>query len=255
LAGSPSLHNLDRHEDDVALPAPREPCASGADGVAGEGAVEFAQAECLDGRMAGLSGVMPALGAVPAASEYLSDYFSAVVERYQGSLISFLYGMVANREQAEDLAQEALIKAYEGMQHRRPGQLFTSGWLFRIARNTAIDALRRRNRITWLPFGLEHEAVAHTRPDFSGQLADRELVQEVLARMPARYRECLMLRSVAGLSNGEIAKAMGISVRNANTTLFRARERFRDLFEQLGGTDPGSDGDGATPVPMKGHAQ
>jgi RNA polymerase sigma-70 factor (ECF subfamily) len=121
------------------------------------------------------------------------------------------------------------------MQRRRAGQQFTSGWLFRIARNTAIDALRRRRIISWLPFGPEHEGSQSIRTDFAGQLADRELVQQILARLPARYRECLMLRSVAGMSNGEIAVAMGISVRNANTTLFRARERFREVYEQLEG--------------------
>jgi RNA polymerase sigma-70 factor (ECF subfamily) len=153
--------------------------------------------------------------------------------------------MVGDREQAEDLAQEALIKAYEAMQSRYAGQTFTSGWLFRIARNAAIDAMRRRRRISWLPFGAEHEGITPVRGDFAGQMADRELVQQVLSRMPARYRECLMLRSVVGMSNGEIAIAMGISVRNVNTTLFRARERFKLIFQQVEGTTARGRGEGA----------
>jgi RNA polymerase sigma-70 factor (ECF subfamily) len=195
--------------------------------------MELAQADYLDCRLGCTSSARPARSTGSHAAECLSDHFPTVVERYQAPLISFLFGMVGDREQAEDLAQEALIKAYEGMQRRRMGQVFTSGWLFRIARNTAIDALRRRRLISWLPFGAEHEAALPARTDFAGQLADRELVQQILARMPARYRECLTLRSVADMSNVEIAVAMGISVRNVNTTLFRARERFRELFHQL----------------------
>jgi RNA polymerase sigma factor (sigma-70 family) len=201
-----------------------------------EGLMELAQAECLDYRIAGVSGssgVLPALHAASPSVETLSDHFTVVVERFQTPLISFLYGMVGDREHAEDLAQDALIKAYEAMQRRRAGQVFTSGWLFRIARNVAIDALRRKRLISWLPFGAEHEASLPVRGDFAGQMAERELVHQVLAQMPPRYRECLMLRSVVGLSNGEIAIAMGISIRNVNTTLFRARERFKVIFQQM----------------------
>ncbi|MDB5058033.1 MAG: polymerase sigma factor [Chloroflexi bacterium] len=200
--------------------------------------MELAQAECLDYRipgMSGSSGVLPALHTTTPSVETLSDHFTVVVERYQTPLISFLYGMVGDREHAEDLAQETLIKAYEAMQRRRANQVFTSGWLFRIARNAAIDALRRRRLISWLPFGPEHESSLPVRGDFAGQLAERELVHQVLAQLPARYRECLMLRSVVGMSNGEIAVAMGISIRNVNTTLFRARERFKVILQQMEG--------------------
>ncbi|HWE60327.1 MAG TPA: sigma-70 family RNA polymerase sigma factor [Chloroflexota bacterium] len=176
--------------------------------------------------------------------ETLGESFTSVVERYQGPLIQFLYGMVGNREQAEDLAQDTLIKAYEAMERRRSGQEFSAGWLFRIARNTAIDALRRKRLISWLPFGEEHEsAVSAALPrsgpageDFAGTLADRELIQQVLRRLPDRYRACLLLRTVVGMSNGEIAETLGMSVRNVNTTLFRARERFRQVFTQLENT-------------------
>ncbi len=75
------------------------------------------------------------------------------------------------------------------------------------------------------------------RHDFAGQLADRELIQSVLRLLPARYREVLLLRTVAGLSNKEIATALGMSAGSVNTLLFRARERFRQVYDQVTAAD------------------
>jgi RNA polymerase sigma-70 factor, ECF subfamily len=235
LADSRSLLS---HEGNLnpALPPETPPCADQETGQeAGEHyerETALIQAECVDYRSANLS----AGWAVPSAEptqEVLGLSFTGIVDRWQGPLISFLYGMVGSREQAEDLAQDTLIKAYEAMERRREGQQFSVGWLFRIARNTAIDAMRRKRLISWLPFGVEHEQIMPTRGDFAGQLAEREMCRQVLAQMPPRYRECLLLRTVAGMSNVDIAHALGLSARNVNTILFRARERFREIYAAI----------------------
>jgi RNA polymerase sigma-70 factor (ECF subfamily) len=230
--GDPRSLSQEEHEFAAHVRPHGQACGGKGDGVA---------AEYVDAISAG---VRPAAGALQA--DRLGDSFTGVVERYQAPLIQFLFGMVGNREQAEDLAQDTLIKAYEAMERRRNGQEFSAGWLFRIARNTAIDALRRRRLIRWLPFGGEHEegAVCPALPaprsgeDFAGALADREIVQQVLRRLPERYRECLLLRTVVGMSNAEIGEALGMSVRNVNTTLFRARERFRQVYAQIESPSP-----------------
>ncbi len=225
------------HEGNLGPAAPTPPPGAGDEDAReandrDEGETDLIQAECVDYRSAALT----AGWAAPAAeskSEALGLSFTGIVDRWQGPLISFLYGMVGSREQAEDLAQDALIKAYEALERRRDGQQFTVGWLFRIARNTAIDAMRRKRLISWLPFGVEHEQVMPTRGDFAGQLAEREMCRQVLTRMPPRYRECLLLRAVAGMSNVDIAQALGLSARNVNTILFRARERFREIYSEI----------------------
>jgi RNA polymerase sigma-70 factor, ECF subfamily len=213
-----------------------------------EGETDLIQAECVDYRSARLTAGWTVPAAEPA-HEVLGLSFTGIVDRWQGPLISFLYGMVGSREHAEDLAQDTLIKAYEAMERRRDGQQFSVGWLFRIARNTAIDAMRRKRLISWLPFGVEHEQVMPTRGDFAGQLAEREMVQQVLTRMPPRYRECLLLRTVAGMSNVDIAHALGLSARNVNTILFRARERFREIYADIDRLDAANPKEAEAAIP------
>src|SRR6266705_444508 len=84
--------------------------------------------------------------------------FEAIFLRFQGSITNFIYHLIANREQACDLAQDVFVKAYKALQGGtvvQPGAL--SAWLYRIAANTTTDTLRRRRLISWLPLSLFHE--------------------------------------------------------------------------------------------------
>ena len=221
-------------------PTPRQGAKIGT-GAQDEQTEDMVSLEYVD-----LAGSLARPAPTGTVTEALTGSFEAVVERYQAPLISFLYGMVGSREQAEDLAQDTLIKAYKALEQRWPGQEFSAGWLFRVARNTALDALRRKRLIQWLPFGIEHESSLPVRGDFAGRLAEKELVQQVMERLPHRYRSCLLLRTVVGMSNAEVGEALGISARNVNVTMFRARERFRREYALLEGGPPGTGDDGHT---------
>src|ERR1700730_1282482 len=84
--------------------------------------------------------------------------FEAIFVRFQGPITNFIYHLIGNREQAYDLAQDVLVKAYKALLNGtivQPGAL--SGWLYRIASNTTTDTLRRRRLISWLPLSLFNE--------------------------------------------------------------------------------------------------
>src|SRR5438132_12154757 len=99
---------------------------------------------------------------VPALQEQVQKVdvadFEAIFLRFQGPITNFIYHLIGNREQAYDLAQDVLVKAYKallgGTQVQR-GAL--SAWLYRIAANTTTDTLRRRRLIAWLPLSLFNE--------------------------------------------------------------------------------------------------
>jgi RNA polymerase sigma factor (sigma-70 family) len=104
-------------------------------------------------------------------------------------------------------------------------------WLYRIATNTALDALRHRRRLTWLPFAPgDDERWAAPGVDLPTRCAEREAVQAALAQLTPPQRACLLLRARDGLSINETARALGMSPANVKVTLSRTKERFRTVY-------------------------
>ena len=142
-----------------------------------------------------------------------------------------------DREQAADVLQSVYLKVLEG-RARFAGRSSFRTWLFRVIRNTAIDAQRRRRRRR---IGLVRlRALEAVSP--SSEAADRELergdtataVRRQLERLPRRQREVLMLVFYHELSLREAARAMGVSHGSARTHYDRAKRRFREGIETMG---------------------
>ena len=165
-----------------------------------------------------------------ALEEALRPSFDDIFARYQGPIYGYILSMVGNAEQAQDLTQDTFVKAFKAMPTAR--DLVLPAWLYRIATNTALDALRHRRRLTWLPFGSgEGDAqLPATDPDLPTHLAEGEAMRAALARLTPPQRACLLMRARDGLSIDEIAEAMHMSKGNVKITLYRAKERFRAVY-------------------------
>jgi RNA polymerase sigma-70 factor (ECF subfamily) len=150
-------------------------------------------------------------------------------EEYHRSVLAYLTRLVSDRETAEDLCQETFIKALRGWDQRDPNANATA-WLYRIATNTAYDHLRRRRRIHFTPL-MDTDFAPHSGPSMESRLDEQEPVQQALDQIPAMYRLPLVLHSCEGHSTQEIAKALGCSNSAVKTRLFRARERFRQVYQ------------------------
>lgn len=174
-------------------------------------------------------------GAAPTIEESLviraqrgdAAAFAEIFERYQHRIINYIYGLVHDRELANDLAQESFLKAYRALP-RMGSDLRLAPWLYRIAGNTAFSALRRRKLIRWLP--LLNDGIM--TPDIDGEIAEAEAVHRALAKLPPKYAAPLLLHSHEGLSCNEIAEILDISPGAVKTRLFRAREAFRAAYNQ-----------------------
>ncbi|HEX6654569.1 MAG TPA: sigma-70 family RNA polymerase sigma factor [Thermoleophilaceae bacterium] len=149
--------------------------------------------------------------------------FEAIVERYRRALMRYVSRLLPP-ERAEDVVQQAFVKAYEAM-HRNSAELNLKPWLYRIAHNGALNALRDR--------GAAHAELSDTldgveRPDqaFERTVGLRELVVAVQA-LPERQRSAILLRELEGRSYEEIATALGVSDGAVRQLLNRARNSLR----------------------------
>ena len=150
-------------------------------------------------------------------------------EEYQRSLLAYLTRLVSDREAAEDLCQETFIKAMRGWSQRDPSAS-VGAWLYRIATNTAYDYLRRRRRIRFMPL-VDIEPPPSGNHTMESRLDEGEPVHRALEQLPAMYRLPLVLHSCEGRSTQEIADTLGVSNSAVKTRLFRARERFREVYQ------------------------
>ncbi len=173
--------------------------------------------------------------------------FAVLVRRYEAKLRVYVVQIVGNDEEARDLVQETFIRVWNNLNQYDPRYRFST-WLFRIARNLAIDTLRRRRPVVSLEMGQDSEGQdvsmdpVDARRGPLGDLENRELAR-ALARhiqdLAPAYRELVVLRHLVGLAYNEIAELKGMPLGTVKNKLFRAhsvlREALGDFLGQVGG--------------------
>jgi RNA polymerase sigma-70 factor (ECF subfamily) len=140
---------------------------------------------------------------------------------------AYAFSLLGDRDAAEDvtaLAFERLYKARARLDDRRGTP---RAWLFAIARNAALDELRRRGRQPLASATPDPLVAAQDAVEPLEQAERRASVREALAALPPREREIVLLKFHGQLSNAELAEALGISESNAGTRLHRALGRLR----------------------------
>ncbi len=160
-----------------------------------------------------------------------SKAWEDVVLEYQAPLSRYLYNMVRDKELARDLTQDTFIEAYQGIPNTE-GKLKFKSWLYRIAINNAIQVLRRRKLISWISWTEEKHANKETE-NIEDDFAQRELVRDVMNKLPEKYRTVLLLHDYQGFKCPEIEGILNISLYAAKKRLARGREMFRNTYERL----------------------
>ena len=154
----------------------------------------------------------------------------AFEELYRSSrddLYAYIAGMLRDRSAAEEVTAAVFEKAFRKRRRFDSGRGSARAWLFGIARNAAIDELRRRGRRAELTADpADPDAPA---PDaLAEHSARRATVAAALGRLAPRDRELVAMKFFAGLTNAEIAAVLGISESNAGTTLHRVITKLRE---------------------------
>ena len=148
--------------------------------------------------------------------------FATLAERYWRRVFRWLYGLTHHTHLAEDLTQEAFLKAWRALGSFQPGASFRA-WLFHIARNCLIDGRRgpRSATVQVLP-----QTVPAREPDPGKAVLEREgqaVLQEACARLPEHFRAAFFLWAHEDLSFAEIAQVLGTTEATARWRVFKAR--------------------------------
>ncbi len=171
--------------------------------------------------------------------------FDVLVLKYQHKLVKLVTRYVRNPAEAEDIAQEAFIKAYRALPQFRGDSAFYT-WLYRIAINTAKNAVVARERSP-VDYNFDRDSIDDSY-DMQGRLKDaetpeglvltdeiRRTVNAAIEQLPEDLRTAIVLRELEGLSYEQIAGTMGCPVGTVRSRIFRAREaidhRLREVFE------------------------
>jgi RNA polymerase sigma-70 factor, ECF subfamily len=176
------------------------------------------------------------------------DSFTAIFQAYQARIYGYLRSLVSDPDVAADLAQDTFVKAYRAMVGGQTPEN-PSAWLYAIATNTALSALRRRRLIAWLPLRDDVDSLQMAADDDQeARMGEREMISQALRKIPRDDAACLLLRFQQELSYPEIAAVLGTTVPAAKMRLSRARSAFREAYMRLDQqTDRQSDTQEVTP--------
>lgn len=149
------------------------------------------------------------------------------------ALFAFVLGIVRNVDLAEDLTQEAMLRAYRSISGLRDYNRFLP-WLYTIASNVCRDHFRKNK-------GIQEEDSVDSLRDENAPGLDKvlecaemgECVQRYFAELPDSYRAVILLHDVEGMTNQEIADLLDISLDAAKIRLHRARKRLRDILKDV----------------------
>ncbi len=172
--------------------------------------------------------------------------YREILARYEKPVFSLVFRMVRDRTLAEDLAQEAFVKAFHALGSYDPRYKFSS-WLFKIANNLTIDHLRKRQLDTVSIHGSPHarsdEEAEESRITIEdrGETPDqytenRELgvrIEEAIGHLRPEYRTAVLLRHVEGHSYEEVAEIMDVPLGTVKTFIHRGRTELKQLLAEV----------------------
>jgi RNA polymerase sigma-70 factor (ECF subfamily) len=161
----------------------------------------------------------------------LAEWQNRFVSEHLRRIFVQIYRIVRNAADAQDLTQEAFIKALQHQEQLKDEQK-AAHWLSRIATNTAIDFMRRNGRVTFCQIEDAPESHTETPEDVLLRSEQRNYLEDGLRLLTPRERAALMLRDVEGLPAEEVAKQLDCSKATVRSHIANARTKFRRYMER-----------------------
>jgi RNA polymerase sigma-70 factor (ECF subfamily) len=172
-----------------------------------------------------------------------SAAFAELVERFQHRLVAIMHHLIGSPDEAEDLAQEVFLRVYRTRKKYTPKAKFST-WLFTIANNLALNALRDRQRRPVLPLDVRDSGPLGARPTESAaaardlppahNLQQQELsavIRTALEGLSERQRVAIVLNKFEDMNYTEIGEVMGLTTKAVKSLLSRARAKLREALQ------------------------
>jgi RNA polymerase sigma factor (sigma-70 family) len=183
----------------------------------------------MDPRLARSKSMSEALVADAGAAEKTLVDFERLYRSSRDDVYAYAAGLLRDQTAAEDVTAAAFERAYRKRSRFDARRGSPRAWLFGIVRNAALDELRRRGRHAELSVDPVDAASVPGTDGSDSEL--RLLIDAALGGLEARERELVALKFFAGLSNGEIARVVGISASNVGTRLNRTMDKLREACD------------------------
>ncbi len=170
---------------------------------------------------------------VEAARRGEVESFNGLVRLYEGRVYNLCYRMLGQSEEAEEAAQEVFLRIYRQLGAYNDAHRFST-WVLSIASHYCIDQLRKR-RLTVVPIESIINWARSRQPqpdDLALEGEQRDQIQELLHRLPEKYRLALVLRYWHDLSYSEMAQVMKLPENTVKTRLHRARQMMASLIKE-----------------------
>lgn len=165
------------------------------------------------------------------------EIYEEIVKRYEKKLFSYVYRLVGNKEETEDILQNVFVKAYRNIRTFDIERKFSS-WIYRIAHNEAINFLKKRSKkkfVSWEDIvtskdKMETKSEERSPIDLWIRKESRIEMQEALSRLPEKYREVLKLRYFSEKSYNDIGRIIGSPVNTVGTLINRAKKKLMTII-------------------------
>lgn len=161
-----------------------------------------------------------------------ADAFDELMRRYKRPVVNFVYRMLGDASEADDVAQDVFVRVYQHIGEYRPRTKFST-WLFALARNAAVDRLRWRQRHPTESLESIPEAIAPTATNQAHINEVSEHIAAALAQLPEDQRTAIVLAEYHGMSYVEIAGVMRCSQKSVESRLYRAKQTLRKCLRFL----------------------
>ena len=169
---------------------------------------------------------------IPTRSETFYDF----VQKYQSMIYNVCLRLIGNRQDAEDIAQDVFVKAFEYFESYK-GDAHISTWLYRIAVNLSLNFIKRRKRIRWLTLDFtaspgetesfpEPHADEQPETDFEQKEINR-VIQRAIHQLPEKQKTAFVLHKLEGLSHQKISEILNIPVTSVESRIHRAKQTLQ----------------------------